>query len=444
MSLISMTGIDSSAGRWVAAGDGGARPRGNDDIMPARSRVEPTVTAIPGMGDGKPHKPSIRLAPREHPPWLRGVYAGVFLYLFICAINVMGGGLKMMAKAPPTSGWIDEVLSGATNPFAALTAAVVVTAVVQSSSFTTSMIITMAAAGVIRVETAIFAVMGANIGTSVTSTLVALANMRIRRQFRRAFTAAIVHDIFNLLCVAVLFPIEWATGFLSTIARFVAEGLGIETEGKPTSVVKIVTKPVVELFEWTAELVFSNPAWVGLSVAVAGLALLFISLAMLVKNLKGALLRQLEALFRSVFFRNDLVAGVVGTITTVLVQSSSVTTSLIVPLAGAGAVKLRRVFPFVLGANIGTTVTGIIAAAAVVDHRDVAVTVAACHVLFNICGITIWYPLRGVPLGLAHWYGNLAARSKRYAFLFLLTVFFVIPAIGLLITELLISPPSTP
>jgi sodium-dependent phosphate cotransporter len=378
------------------------------------------------------------------PAWLRGVFAAACLYFFLCAINVMGGGLKMMANAPPTSDWIDEAIRGATNPFAALTAGILVTAVVQSSSFTTSMIITMAAAGVIPVEAAVFAVMGANIGTSVTGIIVALFNMRIRRQFRRALSAALVHDIFNLLSVGVLFPLEWAFHFLARIATYVPQVLGVSTEGKPTSPVKVITKPVVEFFEWAADLVFSNDAWIGLSVAVGGLALLFFSLVMLVTNLKGALLRQIEGLFRSVFFRNDLVAGVVGTITTVLVQSSSVTTSLIVPLAGAGAVKLYRVFPFMLGANIGTTVTGVIAAAAVVDHKDVAVTVAACHVLFNICGILIWYPLRRVPIGLAHWYGRLAAQSKRYAFLFLLTVFFVVPAIGLLITELLTSPPSAP
>jgi sodium-dependent phosphate cotransporter len=224
----------------------------------------------------------------------------------------------------------------------------------------------------------------------------------------------------------------------------VPQVLGVSTQGKPTSPVKVITGPVVDGFEWAAGLIFSNPAWVGLTVAIGGLLLLFFSLVMLVSNLKGALLRHIEGLFRSVFFRNDLVAGVVGTITTVLVQSSSVTTSLIVPLAGAGAVKLRRVFPFMLGANVGTTVTGIIAAAAVVDHKDVAVTVAACHVLFNIIGIGIWYPLRWVPIGIAGWYGRLAARSKRYAFLFLLIVFFVIPAIGLFITELLTSPPPAP
>ncbi|MHC4416830.1 MAG: Na/Pi symporter [Planctomycetota bacterium] len=402
------------------------------------------------MGDEPLHQPSKPLPPldsttraREHPAWLRGVYAGFFLYLFICAIKVMGSGLKMMANAPPTNGWIEETLSGATNPFAALTAAVLVTAIVQSSSFTTSMIITMAATGVIKVDTAVFAVMGANIGTSVTGIIVALFNMRIRRQFRRAFSAALVHDIFNLLTVSVLLPIEWAFGILGRAAGFIAQGMGFQTQGKPTSPLKVITSPVVDFFEWVAGLIFSNPAWVGLTVAIGGLLLLFVALVMMVTNLKGALLQRIEGLFRSVFFRNDVVAGVVGTITTVLVQSSSVTTSLIVPLAGAGAVTLRRVFPFMLGANVGTTVTGIIAAAAT-DNKQLAFTIAFCHVLFNIVGIGVWYPLREVPIGLAGWYGRLAARSKRYAFLFLLTVFVVIPAIGLLITELLTSSSPAP
>ena len=76
------------------------------------------------------------------------------------------------------------------------------------------------------------------------------------------------------------------------------------------------------------------------------------------------MLQKVERFFTRVFFRNDLTAYIVGTITTILVQSSSVTTSLIVPLAGAGAVKLKRVYPYTLGANLGTTVTGVIAATA--------------------------------------------------------------------------------
>jgi len=378
------------------------------------------------------------------PGWLRGIYAGVFLYLFLCSINVMGGGLKMLMNDDSSQVWIDRFFGLADNPFVALMAAVFLTAIVQSSSFTTTLIIGMAASGTLHLDAAIFAVMGANIGTSVTGILVSLANIRIRRQFRRAFTAALVHDIFNLLSVGVLFPIEWLFHPLARMAGAISSGLGLETAGKPDSPIKIITKPVVELVNAGAELLFSNPVAIALTVAIVGLLLLFGSLVMLMTNLRGALLSRLEALFRSVFFRNDLMAGVVGTVTTVLVQSSSITTSLIVPLAGAGAVTLRRVFAFMLGANIGTTVTGVIAAAATGDGKAIAVTVAASHVLFNVCGILIWYPLRVVPLSLATWYGRLAADSKRYAVLFLVMVFFVIPLTGLLITELFRSAPPVP
>ena len=378
------------------------------------------------------------------PAWLRGIYAGVFLYLFVCSINIMGGGLKMLMKSDSSEAWLDWFFGLADNPFVALMAGVFVTAIVQSSSFTTSMIITMAAAGTLHLDAAIFAVMGANVGTSVTGILVSLASVRIRRQFRRAFTAAMVHDVFNLLSVGVLFPIEWMFHPLARMAGAIAGWLGLETAGKPNSPIKIITRPVVELVNAGADLLFSHPVAIGLTVAIAGLLMLLGSLVMLMANLRGALLSRLERLFRSVFFRNDLMAGVVGTITTVLVQSSSITTSLIVPLAGAGAVTLRRVFAFMLGANIGTTVTGVIAAAATGDGKVIAVTVAASHVLFNICGILIWYPLKIVPLSLATWYGRLAARSIRYAILFLVTVFFVIPVVGIATTELLRWALQTP
>ena len=171
---------------------------------------------------------------------------------------------------PDTKQWMESLFSFAHNPFVALTAAVLVTAIVQSSSFTTAMIITMAASGTLDVRSAVFAVMGANIGTSVTGIIVSLANIRIRRQFRRAFTAALVHDIFNLLTVAVIFPVEWATGILYRVASFLAQGVGLEGAGKPTNPVKVITKPVVGAFEWAGELLFANASWVGLTMAIGG------------------------------------------------------------------------------------------------------------------------------------------------------------------------------
>lgn len=54
--------------------------------------------------------------------------------------------------------------------------------------------------------------MGANIGTSVTNTIVALGQVGDRDEFRRAFAGATVHDMFNWLTVIIMLPIEWISG----------------------------------------------------------------------------------------------------------------------------------------------------------------------------------------------------------------------------------------
>lgn len=376
------------------------------------------------------------------PVAINALLAIAFLYLFLCSLKIMGSGLKSVSKEPGAADQIQSFFSHADNPFVALTAAVLVTALVQSSSFTTSLIITLVGAGQLDVETGVFAVMGANIGTSVTSTIAALGSVRIKKQFRRAFAAAIVHDFFNLLSVAVLFPLEWIVmaltgeGPIARVTGFVAGRLGLDASQEGADPVKAICAPVVHVAEWIVGLLPVGPIAGGLVMAVLGIALLLISLALMVTNLKGALLKRIEGVFTKVFFRNDAIAYVTGAVVTVLVQSSSITTSLIVPLAGAGTVKLKRVFPYVLGANLGTTMTGLLAATA--SPVPAAVTVAIAHVLFNLGGAAIWYPMRIVPIRMAKNYARLAAERKRYALLFIAVVFGVIPGIGLVITELLV------
>lgn len=379
---------------------------------------------------------------REVPAWVRGIYAGVCLYLFLSAINIMGAGLSTLGKS---GNWIERFLEYGHNPFIALMGSVFITAIVQSSSFTTALIVTLVAANQLDLEAAVFAIMGANIGTSVTGIIVSLGNIRIKRQFRKAFTAALMHDVFNLLTVALLFPLEWISGawhergwgVLTRSAMWMSDRIGLEDVANPNSPVKVVTRPAVSLFQWIAELVTEGDVASAIVLAVAGLLLLFFSLILMVRNLKGALLRRIEGLFQTIFFRNDGTSYVVGVLSTILVQSSSITTSLIVPLAGAGVVKLRRVFAFMLGANLGTTITGVLAATA--HPSSFAVTVAVFHVTFNMIGTAIWYPLRRVPMGAAAWYGSVAAESKRYAFLFLVGLFIVVPLIGILVTELFLA-----
>merc|ERR1719331_3238053 len=87
---------------------------------------------------------------------------------------------------------------------------------------------------------------------------------------------------------------------------------------------------------------------------------------------------------------------------TILVQSSSITTSALTPLVGVGVIKVERMYPTVLGANIGTCVTGVLAAlAADATKLYLTLQVAYAHLFFNLSGILIFYciwPLRALPI----------------------------------------------
>jgi len=158
---------------------------------------------------------------------------------------------------------------------------------------------------------------------------------------------------------------------------------------------------------------------------IIALVLLFVALRYIVVTLKAMVIGRVETFFNTKLFKNAGTAFVVGVILTVMVQSSSITTSLAVPLAGAGILTLRQIFPMTLGANVGTTVTGILAS--FVTGDPAAITVAFAHLLFNIFGIIIIWPLRGIPLYLAEKLAELSLRSKIIPIAYILIVFYAIP-----------------
>ena len=124
-------------------------------------------------------------------------------------------------------------------------------------------------------------------------------------------------------------------------------------------------------------------------------------------------------------------AILVGAGLTMLVQSSSIFTSALTPLIGVGVVTIERAFPLTLGANIGTTATGILAALASDSNLDKALQIAFCHLFFNISGIMLWYPipyLRKVPINVAKTLGNKTADYRWFAIAYLVFGFFLLPA----------------
>jgi sodium-dependent phosphate cotransporter len=329
-------------------------------------------------------------------------------------------------------GFAESLFQSQASPFIGLFIGILATGLIQSSSTTTSLVVGMVAAGTfgndpkLAVAAAVPYIMGANIGTSITNTIVSLGHIVNKEEFKRAFSASVVHDFFNILAVIVIFPLELAFGVISKFAMTLSSILVGGGGGTFTSPIKFITKPTVK---WIENL-FQQQAVIEPSVLllIVALGALFFSLRNLTKLIKSLVMFRLQAFFDTHIFKTTIRAVLFGVLITILVQSSSITTSLVIPLAGAGILNLRQIFPYTLGANIGTTITSLLAS--MVSGTIAPLAVALSHLTFNILGIGLLYPIkaiREIPIRLAEWFSDLATRNKIYPILYILIVFFLIP-----------------
>jgi len=339
----------------------------------------------------------------------------IALYVFILSITLLGASFKLFGKD-----FAETLLTTTSNPVIGLFIGILATSIIQSSSTTTSIVVGMVAGGLISIEGAIPIVMGANIGTTITNTMVSLTHITRSREFGRAFGGAIVHDIFNLLAVILLFPLQYFTNFLGYAALFM-EGVFENSGGLQfISPIKVITKPVVNGIIHS----LGDSSWLSALIAIL---MLFVALKFMVDIMKSLVISRVEGFFDRTIFKTTFRALTFGIILTSIVQSSSITTSLVIPLVGAGVLTIRQIYPYTLGANIGTTVTAIMAS--LVTQNPGAVAVAFSHLLFNIFGISIFLPLTKIPITLANKVAELTARSKLYPIAFILLIFFIIPIV---------------
>jgi len=367
------------------------------------------------------------------------------LYLFFVSIQLMGDSFKTW------KGFSQALIAQAQNPFVGLVIGIFATSLIQSSSTTTSMVVGFVASGTLSVELAVPIIMGANIGTSVTNTLVSLGHIQRRLEFRRAMACAAVHDMFNVLAVAVLLPVElitrWrtGTGFLQGLADRMA--IGFEHAGgfELFDPLKAITKPVSEglIRKGLLQPLLANDTAVAVAGLVISALLLFAALYGIVKLMRSMVLTQVELFFDRYVGAHWTLALLMGLVITVMVQSSSITTSMLVPMAGAGVLSLARAFPITLGANVGTTITAVLASLAAGDdpaHQEAAVTIAFVHLAFNVVGILVWYPipaLRRIPLDLARRVAAESVRRRWFALAYIGLLFFLIPGIMILVYRLM-------
>jgi len=362
---------------------------------------------------------------------LRVCFVCILLYIFLFAISLLGAALKFFG-----SDFSKTLITTTSNPVVGLMIGLLATSLIQSSSSTTSIVVGLVAGGALTVRNAIPIIMGANMGTTVTNTIVAMTSMNRRSEFTRAFAGATMHDFFNLMTIAILFPLEQATHYLERSATWLANHLPGSEGLEFHSPVKAAVKPLVSLTKSLLTETVSLPTWLSGTIMLAlSLACIFFALAMLTKQLKSVFLRRAEGAFDALIKTSGLTAMILGLVVTVAVQSSSITTSLLVPMIGAGIVTLESAFAVTLGANVGTTITALLASLA---GNVAALTVALVHLLFNLSGILIIYPikpLRKIPIRLARLLAFRTARRRSYALFYMLGIFFVLPLIFILITK---------
>ncbi|WP_046005197.1 Na/Pi symporter [Pseudoalteromonas rubra] len=356
----------------------------------------------------------------------------LLVYLVLVAVGTVSGGFKLASGG--TAG-AKEIFAFATNPFVALMLGAFATALVQSSSTVTSVIVGLVAGG-LPLGIAIPMIMGANIGTTITNTLVSIGHIRDKEEFQRAFAASTVHDFFNLFAVAIFLPLEIMFGLLEKFSAalshlFVGDA---DLSLKSYNFIKPLVKPAVGLVKDAVS--FLDGKAVGVAMVVIGIAMILFAVTTLGKLLKKALVGRAKELLHSAIGRGPVAGISSGAVVTVMVQSSSTTTSLMIPLAGSGVFNTRQIYPFTLGANIGTTITALLAATSITGpNAEVALTIALVHVMFNVFAVALIYGLpllREIPLQLAEKLARIGTRNKSAAFGYVLGSFFVLPGLLML------------
>ncbi len=345
------------------------------------------------------------------------IYFLIALLVFLFSLDLMISAILQLGNT-----FTDSILLATSNPFAGLFIGLLATAIIQSSSATTSMTVALVASGSLSLQSAVPIIMGANIGTTITSTIVSLSFVSQKKEFRRAVAAGTYHDFFNILTTLILFPLEYHFQLLSGIAQYIATNFF--NEPVASSVVNF--KMLGPGLSWPVKFItetISN----GYLLAALSLLMLFGSILFFRKVISNVLGFGSPSSFRKFFFKNPFKSFGWGLLTTAAIRSSTVTTSLVVPLVAKKVIKLKQAGAFILGANIGTTITAFLAST---FNSNAAISIAITHFLFNFIGVLLFFRtpyLREVPFKLATGLGKLTLQNRIVGFLYLLFTFFLIP-----------------
>ncbi|XP_072252486.1 sodium-dependent phosphate transport protein 2A [Leuresthes tenuis] len=169
----------------------------------------------------------------------------ILLFLFVCSLDTLSSAFQLAGGK--VAGDIFQDNAVLSNPVAGLVVGILATVLVQSSSTSTSIIVSLVASGLLEVKSAVPVIMGSNIGTSVTNTIVAMMQAAERNEFQRAFAGATIHDCFNWLSVVVLLPLEVVSGLMTWLSQLLITNFRLQPGEEAPELLKVITEPVTKL-----------------------------------------------------------------------------------------------------------------------------------------------------------------------------------------------------
>uniref|UniRef100_A0A914QFY4 Uncharacterized protein n=1 Tax=Panagrolaimus davidi TaxID=227884 RepID=A0A914QFY4_9BILA len=344
----------------------------------------------------------------------------------------------------------------------------IITLILQSSSTLISILVGMIAGELLTVHQAIPIMFGAEMGASIMNALISLTQSGDRSQFRRAFAAATMNDIYNFLCYLLFLPIEILFAPVERLSALIVSPLSHMKTGK-FQTLNALTDPLLDRIvqinsdaikeaalqnttsksnssetfvrrcinlQTKEQLTFCpyehifaystwSDTWIGLTLLAISLGLLVICLIVIVKIMQDLLAGKIAVLLRKLMDKKlpypfgwltNYLVMFVGAIIVVIVQSSSVFRSALTPLVGMGVVTLEKFYPLILGGNVGTTFTGTLAAlSADASQLQETLQIALAQTIYNLFGILAFYPipfLRHLPIQLAMKLGDKTAKAS--------------------------------
>ncbi len=362
---------------------------------------------------------------RQWVKWAQILLSLVILFLFLISLELIATSGKLLG-----SEFTEGIIHTTSLPIVSLFIGLLATALIHSSSTVTSTMVVLVAAGIIKLETAVYLMMGSNIGTSITGLMVAFGNLGSPKAFRRGFMAGSSHAVFNILSALIFFPLEYYWKILSRTSDYLAAHM-VNAGVVGASWFSFHDKIIAPIAAWLPRLVQVQP----LVILFCSLVLLFMSIYALTLIFKYLMLRGNGGKRLKNWLANPFRSLLTGIGTTAAIHSSSVTTSFCVMIAATDKVSPKKMFPYIMGANVGTTVTALMAA---IGRSEVAIAVALAHFLFNLFGVLIFYPFpvfRNIPVVVARWTANKAHHNLAFAFAYLTLIFFAIPFLVIFLAE---------